>query len=294
MLVIAQRAFTKAEKMKSYIISDGFKLQYLVEGDGIPAIVVGSSIYYARTFSQNLRNKLRIAFIDHRGFASGNYCQDKDKYKLDLLVDDIELFRQELGFEKFVMIGHSGHAFMALEYAKKYPDKVSHLVMMCVAPNYSDAAHKAAERHLSDSVCPKRKAVLARNFSRLNEEIAAAPERAFITYCLLMGPKSWFDYNYDATALWSGIEVNMTMFDFVWGEVFRDIDITKNLDKLKAPVFLALGRYDYLIPPAYLWENVRDKFNDITVRVFENSSHAPHFEEPELFDKEFLKWLSLS
>jgi proline iminopeptidase len=42
------------------------------------------------------------------------------------------------------------------------------------------------------------------------------------------------------------------MFDYVWGKVFRDIDITKDLDKLKAPVFLALGRYDYLIPPAYL------------------------------------------
>ncbi|MFH7029493.1 MAG: alpha/beta fold hydrolase [Heteroscytonema crispum UTEX LB 1556] len=104
-------------------MSDGFKLQYIVEGDGIPTIVVGSSIYYARTFSQELRTKLKIAFIDHRGFASGNYCQDKEKYHLELLVDDIELLRQELGFEKFVMIGHSGHAFIALEYAKKYPEK---------------------------------------------------------------------------------------------------------------------------------------------------------------------------
>jgi hypothetical protein len=84
----------------------------------------------------------------------------------------------------------------------------------------------------------------------LPQEIKKAPERAFVTYCLLMGPKSWFNYNYDAKNLWSGVEVNMTMFDYVWGEVFRDIDITKNLDKLTAPVFLALGRYDYLVPPA--------------------------------------------
>lgn len=133
---------------------------------------------------------------------------------------------------------------------------------------------------------------LAANLARLPEAIAAAPERTFITFCLLMGPKSWFDYTYDASELWAEVEVNMTMFDYVWGQVFRDIDITQNLDQLQAPVLLALGRYDYLVPPAYLWEAVRGKFKDLTVRIFERSSHAPHFEEPALFDQELLAWLA--
>lgn len=275
-----------------YVYSDGFKLQYIVDGSGAPAIVVGSSLYYARTFSNSLRTKLRMAFIDHRGFAPSNNCKDIRKYQLDILVDDIELLRKELGFEKFILIGHSGHAFMALEYAKKYPTNVEYLVMMCAAPDYSDAAHSKSVRDWEELVSPERKAALAENLSRFPQEIAQAPERAFVTRCLLMGPKSWFNYNYDATNLWEGIEVNMTMFDYVWGEVFRDIDITKNLDKLKAPVFLALGRYDYLVPPAYLWESVRGHFSDLTVRIFEQSGHAPHFEEPELFDQELLGWLS--
>lgn len=76
-------------------------------------------------------------------------------------------------------------------------------------------------------------------------------------------------------------------------EVFRDIDITKNLELLQAPVFIALGRYDYLVPPFYLWENVRDKFQDITIRIFAHSSHNPQLEEATLFNREFLKWLSL-
>ncbi|MEM7553846.1 MAG: alpha/beta hydrolase [Cyanobacteria bacterium P01_A01_bin.84] len=278
--------------MKGYIISDGFKLQYLVEGEGIPTIVVGSSIYYPRTFSKELRSQLKIAFIDHRGFAPKNNCQNKDKYKLNLLVDDIELFREELDFDQFIMIGHSGHAFIALEYANKYRDRVSHLVLIGAAPDFSDAGNKAAEQYLSDSVCPERKALLARNIDRLTEEIAAASnKRAFVTYCLLMAPKSWYDYNYDGKALWEDVEVNMTMFDFVWGEVFRDIDITKNLELLKAPVFLALGRYDYLIPPFYLWNNIREKFTDITICIFEKSSHTPQFEEPRLFDGELLEWI---
>ncbi|MBW4601770.1 MAG: alpha/beta hydrolase [Calothrix sp. FI2-JRJ7] len=275
-----------------YVYSDNFKLQYIVDGQGAPAIVVGSSLYYARTFSNSLRTKLRMAFIDHRGFATSNNCKDIKKYQLDILVDDIELLRKELGFEKFIMIGHSGHAFMALEYAKKYPTNVEYLVMMCVSPDYSDAGRHKAEQYLEESVCPERKAALALNLSRLPQEIEKVPDKAFITYCLLMGPKSWFNYNYDAKNLWEGVEVNMAMFDYVWGEVFRDIDITKNLDKLKVPVFLALGRYDYLVPPAYLWESVRGHFSDLTIRIFEQSGHAPHFEEPELFDQQLLEWLS--
>lgn len=279
-------------QMKGHVLADGFQLLYRVEGEGYPTLVVGSSLYYARTFSPHLRTRLRMAFTDHRGFAPGNHCHDTSKYQLDCLVDDIELLRKAVGFERFMLIGHSGHAFIALEYAKKYPDRVSHLVLMCSAPDYSAAGHAAAERYLADSVCPERKAALAANLARLPEALAAAPERAFITFCLLMGPKSWFDYTYDASELWAGVEVNMTMFDYVWGQLFRDIAINRNLDKLQAPVLLALGRYDYLVPPAYLWEAVRGKFRDLTVRIFERSSHAPHFEEPALFDQELLAWLA--
>ena len=51
------------------------------------------------------------------------------------------------------------------------------------------------------------------------------------------------------------------------------------------------GRYDYLIAPPSAWDPLRDKFNDLTVRVFERSGHTPQFEEPELFDAELLSWL---
>jgi len=74
----------------------------------------------------------------------------------------------------------------------------------------------------------------------------------------------------------------------VW---FRDIDITRGLERLRAPVWIGLGRFDYLVPPAYLWEEVRERFPDLTLRVFDRSAHAPQLEEPEAFDAELLSWL---
>lgn len=280
-----------SDARQGVIACDGFNLQFRVEGEGRPVLVVGSALYYPRCFSGDLRRHLKLAFMDHRGFASGNACTDKAQYALPLLIDDIERLRSQLGLGEVVILGHSGHGFMALEYAKAYPQHVSHVVMLNVAPDYSPAGHAAAERYLDESVCPERKALLAQNMAKLPAAIAAAPEKAFVTYCLLTGPKSWFDPTYDAAPLWAGVETNMTMFDHVWGEIFRDIDITRGLEALDRPVFLGLGRHDFLVPPPWRWEAVREKFRDLTIRVFERSSHAPFLEEPALFDAELLGWL---
>lgn len=274
------------------IQSGEFSLQYQIVGEGLPAIVIGSALFYERAFSQNLRSHFKMAFVDHRGFAPGNQCQDLSQYTLDRLVEDVELARATFGFEQVVLIGHSGHGFIALEYAKKYPQRVSHLVMMCVSPDFSEASHAAAARYFEESACPDRKAALAENVAKLPAAIAAAPDRAFVTYCLLMGPKNWFDYRYDAQHLWQDVAVNMAMFDYVWGQIFRDIDITNHLDRVTMPVLLVLGRHDYVAPPAYLWEPMRDRFHNLTIRVFETSGHYPQLEEANLFDRELLAWLA--
>ncbi|HSW70485.1 MAG TPA: hypothetical protein VLH77_00710 [Gammaproteobacteria bacterium] len=70
----------------------------------------------------------------------------------------------------------------------------------------------------------------------------------------------------------------------------KKIDITIGLDQLNMPVLLMLGRYDYWNPP-HLWEPLRQKFKNLTIRVFEKSGHTPQLEEAELFDSELLSWL---
>jgi len=129
--------------------------------------------------------------------------------------------------------------------------------------------------------------------TRLNWHSAADPDRRFITFYLRLGARSWYDFNFNATPLWKDVQVNMQIIDYLWGEVFRDIDITKGLGAFNKPVFLALGQFDFLVAPFYTWNSVRHQFNDLTVRIFEKSSHTPQLEEPEAFDYELLKWLKL-
>src|SRR5210317_2512497 len=48
----------------------------------------------------------------------------------DNLTADAEAIRQRLGFEKWAVLGHSFGGMVALEYALRYPDSLSHLLLM--------------------------------------------------------------------------------------------------------------------------------------------------------------------
>lgn len=271
--------------VRGTIHSGPFELAYSIEGEGKPALVIGSAVYYPRVFSNDLRQSLKLVFADHRGFAQPMGAYTASDYTLDLV-------RRRLGLEKVIIIGHSGHGYMALEYAKRYPQHVSHVVIIATGPSHGAAHQAATEQYWQESVCPERKAKLESDLAGLPAEIEAAPDKRFVAFCVRMGARSWYDHSFDAAPLWGGVHVNMPVFDHLWGEAFRDIDIAQGLEHLDVPVFLGLGRYDYLVAPYATWASYRERFKDLTLRVFEKSGHTPQFEESDLFDAELLQWLS--
>ena len=108
---------------------DNFCLKASVDGSGPVAIVIGSHKYYPRTLSENLKSKLQLVCADTRGFVPASENHKKRDFTVDKLVQDIEaLCWPVLGADKIILIGHSIHAFMAMEYARVFPDKVSHFV----------------------------------------------------------------------------------------------------------------------------------------------------------------------
>jgi proline iminopeptidase len=100
----------------------------------------------------------------------------------------------------------------------------------------------------------------------------------------------WYDPTFDCTWIWEGVETNTDVFNHIAMKVLGNYDITESLPSLKAPVFLALGRYDYVVPYT-LWDGVKDKFPNLSYNLFEKSGHTPQLEEQELFDQKLLDWI---
>ncbi len=284
----------RSEMANSGIIeSERFALGYCIEGTGPNTLVIGSSIYYPRVFSENLRKHLRLIFTDMRAFAPPHDSESPLTFGLDLLLEDVENIRQKLNLGRVIIVGHSGNAFLALEYAKKYPEHVSHVVMIATAPDFSPKSKEAADQYWQESASKNRKAAFERSLELCpNSQYEQIPlSKRFIWNYIRHSAQIWYDFNFDATPLWKGVHVNMPIFEYVWGTLFADIEITKGLETFDKPVFLALGRYDFIIAPPVAWDPMRSNFKSLTIKVFERSGHTPQYEEPALFDVELLNWL---
>ncbi|OZI12057.1 alpha/beta hydrolase [Bacillaceae bacterium SAS-127] len=267
------------------MMSDGFELNYCIIGKGKPVLVVGSSIYYPRLFSEQLYQHFQFIFMDHRGFVRPPRTLGREDYQLDQILTDIEKLRATLQLEDIVILGHSGHSFMALEYAKKYPDHVDKIVLLNSAPSNSMERQQGSQSCFEQEAEPERKAELHGNIALLQSDIEKDPERRFVHMCLRMGAMSFYDYQFDASDTWDGVYTNMEIIDYLWGEAFATLDITNGLNELNKPILLGLGKYDYLVAPTTLWDPIVAKYPAIQKVIFERSGHNPMLEEEQYFNE---------
>ncbi len=278
-----------------YIKRNGFTLNYFREGSGELMLVIGSRHFYQRLFSPALRKNLDIVFADHRGFSEGHspLSDPEHQYALEEIIEDIEALRKELGWEKFWLAGHSAHGYMALEYSKKYIDHLNGLVLISMSTSLSTENHALADLHFDTLAEQERITAFRANMENLDSVQQAEPDLAFVHMNLALSPKSWRNLETDASQLWQDVKPNMPAIDYLWGTVFKHIDISPGLDDLYIPVFLALGKFDFLVGSHDQWKAIAKILPDLTMEIFEESAHNPPYEEEAKFNKKLLDWMEL-
>jgi len=267
----------------------GARLAYRVGGRGIPTIVLASSVYYPRVFSQNLRQRLQLAFVDLRHWVPSAADFDVEQVTLDTYADDIDRIRQTLGHDRVVVIGHSVHASIALEYARRHADHVVGVVAVGGTPVGDEEADAAGDELWASDASPERKRILDRNLAALASELdGLSPGEQFIRRYVARAPSLWYDPEYDCTWTWEGVTFNWPVFERL-GSLFESFDLAGS-SPIRVPVLVAHGRYDYAAPYT-LWEKHKAELPDVEYRLFERSGHFPQFEEPDRFDSAVLGWI---
>lgn len=203
------------------------------------------------------------------------------------------MLQKKLGLEKFIVVGHSAHGLLALEYAKKYKKHVSHVVIIGTPPHMRPDHIAMAQNNWEESVWPERKEAFDRNMKLMPDEKMnqLSRDQWFLQMNFRNVPKSWYNYNFDSTPLWQGVKPNTQILDQMYLRFACEVDFSQGLESLDLPVLIVYGRFEYLVAPVHSWDPLRPKFKKLTVRIFEKSAHSPQYEEAELFDAELLKWL---
>lgn len=121
---------------------DGFEIAYDRRGSGPPLVLIHGFPFDHSIWNEVLpflEEKYDLILPDLRGF--GESTAFESQYSILDMAHDIAFLLDALGIQKTSMAGHSMGGYVALAFAKQYPERVNSLVLVA-----SQAADDTPER----------------------------------------------------------------------------------------------------------------------------------------------------
>lgn len=124
-----------------YIEVNGTLLYVEREGSGIPVVLLhggpGATHHYFHPHFSRAAEFAEVIYYDQRGCGLSGYDRGDKGYSVAQAADDLEALRETLGYDRWVVAGHSYGGLLAQVYTHRYPGSVSGLVLICSAVSFS-------------------------------------------------------------------------------------------------------------------------------------------------------------
>ena len=272
----------------------GLNLWYETEGRGIPLVIpsLAGSTFYERSFFLAARDGLQVTHVELRGNRSE--VGRVDGLTIAQLSDALRGFLDAAGLTKIALLGHSGHGFLAMDFAARHPERLSHLILAGAAPSFGDDFIAEGTKYWEMLASPERKAVDAENQRRLaTERDKLSAQDAIIRTYVLGAPRLFYDPRFDCTPLWEGCRPSAEIWDRFWGAggEWRRFEASKTLPAITCPTLIIAGIADFVVPPT-LWHRTKDLIRECEYVLLDRSGHNPQFEESARFDRLVIDWIS--
>jgi proline-specific peptidase len=257
----------------------GISLNVTVIGNGSPIALMhggpGADLYTLMSFKP-LADQFKLVFYDHRcnGRSEG---ADVTTMTMENLTADADALRQALGFEKWAVLGHSFGGMVALEYALRYPQSLSHLLLLDTGGDHR-WAQENAPKVLEQLGFNPDTVNLARNY--FNGQIE--PDKMFSS--LMKLGKAYNPYTgprqipHMIMALFQ-TKLQPEAFIFGFSQMLKGWTVMDRLDEIKVPTLVIAGREDFIFPPEHQEELAAGMPNARLVLI-DRAGHNPHDEQP--------------
>src|SRR5688572_5134289 len=113
-----------------------FTLHYKIHGNRGDYVLLlsggpGSAVTYMQPFADSLSRNFQCIMLEQRGTGRSLLKKyDSCNVRMNLYVEDIEALRKQLNAERFILLGTSWGALLALLYASEHPSRVSQMIIV--------------------------------------------------------------------------------------------------------------------------------------------------------------------
>lgn len=281
------------QPLSKNIIFQGERIYYWVYGDlqsGVsPLLVVhggpGSPHNYLLPLA-DLASERPIIFYDQLGCGKSFYLgKSTSRWNLDYFLKELKELVVQLGINNFHLLGHSWGSILATEYALSGLSSSNSLKSLILAsPCLSIPKWVEDTKNLLKTL-PKEIVESFEHFQREGKTDTEEFQLLAMEYyerfvCRL---KEWPQQMMDSI---NGS--NSVVYQTIWGDTeflvtgnIRDYDVTNRLGEINIPTLFTCGFYDEATPETTLF--YKSLLPNSEIKVFENSSHLPHFEEKEKY-----------
>ena len=257
----------------------GISLHMKCMGRGTPLALMhggpGADLYTMMSFKP-LADQFTLVFYDHRcnGRSEG---ADVSSLNWENLTADADALREKLGFEKWAVLGHSFGGYVALEYALRYPNRLSHLVLVDTGGD-SRWAQENAPQVLAQRGYSPEMVTLARRF--LNGQIE--PGEMFPD--LMKLGKAYTDHVSPGQIphmILTGLQTKLRPEALIYGatHLLKGWSVMDRLNEIQAPTLILAGREDFQFPPEHQQELAAGIPNSRLV-IIDRAGHNVHDEQP--------------
>ena len=123
---------------KSHFLSaNGHEMAWFETGEGSTLVCLHGSVDHLlyRPMGELFAQKYRCVLYDQRGSGESTIPKvDDETMDIGNFVEDLEVLRNHLQLEKMALLGHSWGSGLGLLYAQRYPERLSHLILVGPGP----------------------------------------------------------------------------------------------------------------------------------------------------------------
>ena len=262
------------------------RVWYESVGEG-PAILLlhggpGASSDYLVPLMDLAGDGYQVVRYDQLGSQRSDKSTDTSLWNVGRFADEVDIVRDALGLGKIHFIGQSWGAFLGVEYALKYQKNLVSLVLYSGAASTVQCVEgmNSLRQLLPDSTQEILSAFEAQNDTD-NPIYLEAVEELYKRHLCRLDP---YPAHLEESMAHTALPVYNTMWgpnEFTCTGNLLDWDRRDRLHEINVPTLILCGRYDEVIPACSI--TMHQGIADSQLKIFEESSHLAHFEQPEEF-----------